>query len=142
MLKKNIYFGIKIKIKMETQTKSKTIKNPRLFVKVNKEVSILNQKFIIQVEEQLQRLAMNQQKREPYINKLKQIERNMMFFSPVYMALAIFYKDKGLSIIDDKFLKKTANILLSTPTDDIDLRNLKRKVTINRYVRLLDSMEI
>ena len=50
MLKKNIYFGIKIKIKMETQTKSKTIKNPRLFVKVNKEVSILNQKFIIIVD--------------------------------------------------------------------------------------------
>jgi hypothetical protein len=58
------------------------------------------------------------------------------------MALAIFFKDKKLEIIDDKFLKKTVNILLSNPTEDIETKNLKRKVCINRYLRFLESMEI
>jgi hypothetical protein len=125
---------------METESKSK---NPKVFTKVNKDIETLNQKFIIELEDKLQRLpGMVQQKREPYINKLKQIDKNMIFFSPIYMALAIYSKEKGVDTIDDKFLKKIANILLSTPNEDIELKNLKRKVSINRYIRLLDLFEI
>jgi hypothetical protein len=124
------------------ETKSKIIKNPRLFVKIDKDISYFNDKFVNEVSVQLQKLGLNEEKRTPYINKIKQIKKNMMFFSPIYMALAIFFKDKKLEIIDDKFLKKTVNILLSNPTEDIETKNLKRKVCINRYLRFLESMEI
>jgi hypothetical protein len=98
-----------------------------------------NKVFLLALDENLRKLPrMNLEKREKIIEELSMLDVPMMFYSPIYFALALYYMEEDIKDIDDEFMENIVSRLLPVVSEEEKI--LRRKIGIYRYVRFLTSL--